>query len=52
MLKAKLDVLRGHCAREGTDYDRIRKTILYVGPLEPDDQGGKASPIRWPAAPT
>ena len=28
-------------AREGTDYDRIRKTILYVGPLQPDDKGGK-----------
>ena len=41
VVEAKLDVLRGHCAREGTDYDRIRKTILYVGPLEPDDKGGK-----------
>ena len=29
----KLDVLREHCEREGTDYDRIRKTILCVGPL-------------------
>jgi F420-dependent oxidoreductase-like protein len=42
MVKAKFDVLREHCAREGTDYDRIRKTILYVGPLEPDAGGGKA----------
>lgn len=25
----KLDVLRGHCEREGTDYDAIQKTILY-----------------------
>ena len=41
VVKAKLDVLRGHCAREGTDYDRIRKTILYVGPLKSDDKGGK-----------
>ena len=41
VVEAKLDVLRGHCAREGTDYDRIGKTILYVGPLEPDDKGGK-----------
>jgi F420-dependent oxidoreductase-like protein len=30
---AKLAVLRTHCEREGTDYDRIRKTILYTGPL-------------------
>ena len=41
VVKAKFDVLRGHCAREDTDYDRIRKTILYVGPLEPDAGGGK-----------
>ena len=27
----KLEVLRGHCEREGTDYDRIRKTILWSG---------------------
>jgi F420-dependent oxidoreductase-like protein len=39
---AKLDVLREHCAREGTDYGRIRKTILYVGPLRPDANGGPA----------
>jgi F420-dependent oxidoreductase-like protein len=30
---AKLAVLRAHCEREGTDYDRIEKTILYTGPL-------------------
>jgi F420-dependent oxidoreductase-like protein len=41
VVEAKLDVLRRHCAREGTDYNRIRKTILYVGPLEPDAKGGK-----------
>jgi F420-dependent oxidoreductase-like protein len=41
VVKAKFDVLRGHCAREDTVYDRIRKTILYVGPLEPDAGGGK-----------
>jgi F420-dependent oxidoreductase-like protein len=39
---AKLEVLREHCAREGTDYNRIRKTILYVGPLTPDAEGGMA----------
>ncbi len=27
----KLNVLREHCEREGTDYDAIRKTILYTG---------------------
>ena len=31
----KLDVLREHCAREGTDYDRIDKTVLYTAPLAP-----------------
>jgi F420-dependent oxidoreductase-like protein len=28
---AKLDVLRRHCQAEGTDYDRIEKTILWQG---------------------
>jgi F420-dependent oxidoreductase-like protein len=32
---AKLDVLREHCEREGTDFARIRKTITYTGPLQP-----------------
>ncbi|HEY2950803.1 MAG TPA: LLM class F420-dependent oxidoreductase [Micromonosporaceae bacterium] len=41
-VKAKLDILAGHCAREGTDYDRIRKTILWTGPLELTDAGGAA----------
>jgi F420-dependent oxidoreductase-like protein len=27
----KLQVLREHCENEGTDYDRIRKTMLYTG---------------------
>ncbi len=38
---AKLDVLRAHCEREGTDYDGIRKTILYVGPLAPGAESGE-----------
>ncbi|MEU1432040.1 LLM class F420-dependent oxidoreductase [Nocardia sp. NPDC005746] len=29
----KLEVLRGHCAAEGRDYDAIRKTALYVAPI-------------------
>ncbi|MCW2635460.1 MAG: class F420-dependent oxidoreductase, partial [Blastococcus sp.] len=31
----KLDVLREHCEREGTDYDRLEKTVLYAAPLTP-----------------
>ena len=27
----KLDVLRGHCENEGTDYGAISKTMLYAG---------------------
>jgi F420-dependent oxidoreductase-like protein len=41
-VERKFDVLREHCAREGTDYDRIRKTVLYGGPLEPGADGAKA----------
>ena len=41
-LQQKLDVLRGHCDREGRDYDRIRKSVLWLGPLETDPDGGKA----------
>ncbi|WP_203963168.1 LLM class F420-dependent oxidoreductase [Actinocatenispora thailandica] len=34
----KLDVLRTHCANEGTDYDRIAKTALAtVDPLDDPD---------------
>jgi F420-dependent oxidoreductase-like protein len=40
-VKAKLDVLAGHCEREGTDFDRIRRTILWVGPVGTDAEGGK-----------
>lgn len=29
-VRSKLDVLRAHCEREGTDYDAIRKTVLYT----------------------
>ncbi|MFP5345497.1 MAG: LLM class F420-dependent oxidoreductase [Actinomycetes bacterium] len=38
---AKLAVLREHCEREGTDYDRIVKTILFTGPIEPGRDGGR-----------
>jgi F420-dependent oxidoreductase-like protein len=39
-IAAKLDVLRRHCEREGTDYDRIRKTIAWTAPVTPDAAGG------------
>ncbi len=34
-IERKLEVLRSHCEREGTDYDAIRKTILWAAPLDP-----------------
>ncbi|MGZ4570552.1 MAG: hypothetical protein ACXVXU_06740, partial [Blastococcus sp.] len=34
-IAGKLAVLKEHCDREGTDYDRIRKTVLYTAPLAP-----------------
>ena len=39
---AKLQVLASHCRDVGTDVDAIRKTILWVGPLETDAAGGRA----------
>jgi F420-dependent oxidoreductase-like protein len=41
----KLDVLRGHCEAEGRDYDRIAKTVLYMGsPVDdPDTFLGQAA---------
>jgi len=33
-VQGKLDVLRAHCDREGTDYDSIRKTILYASTVD------------------
>ena len=48
---AKLDVLREHCAREGTDYDRIDKTVLYAAPLAPGADAAARSPRRWPPTP-
>ncbi|RQW87240.1 LLM class F420-dependent oxidoreductase [Micromonospora globispora] len=41
-VRAKLDVLAEHCAREGTDYDRIQKTVLWAAPVAADAEGGKA----------
>jgi F420-dependent oxidoreductase-like protein len=36
-VRHKLDVLRGHCATEGRDYDTILKTLTYSG--EPATDG-------------
>ena len=41
-LSQKLDVLRGHCDREGRDYDEITKTILWSADLDPSDGAGFA----------
>jgi F420-dependent oxidoreductase-like protein len=38
---AKLEVLRAHCADEHTDYDRIRKTVLYSAPVGPGAEAGR-----------
>ncbi len=43
-VRAKLDVLRAHCEREGTDYDAIRKTVLYPARLE--HRGRRGGPVR------
>lgn len=34
----KLDVLRGHCEREGRDYDAIEKTIIFPYALGPNGE--------------
>jgi F420-dependent oxidoreductase-like protein len=44
-LQHKLDVLRGHCDREGRDYDEITKTILWSGPMDPSDGAGFAGQL-------
>jgi F420-dependent oxidoreductase-like protein len=41
-VRAKLDVLAGHCTVEGTDVGRIRKTILWTAPLDPTTDAGGA----------
>jgi F420-dependent oxidoreductase-like protein len=38
-LERKLDVLRGHCADVGRDYDDIEKTVIM--PLDPGEKGEK-----------
>ena len=38
-VRAKLDVLARHCADEGRNFDRIRKTVLWGGPVGVDATG-------------
>jgi F420-dependent oxidoreductase-like protein len=38
----KLEVLREHCGREGTDYQRIEKTMMHMGPASPEEPGAFA----------
>ena len=38
-LEHKLEVLRGHCADVGRDYDEIEKTVMM--PLDPGERGEK-----------
>ncbi len=45
-VRAKLDVLVRHCARAGTDVNRIRKTILWTAPLDPTSTVGAAEFIE------
>jgi F420-dependent oxidoreductase-like protein len=43
-LEHKLDVLRGHCEKEGRDYDEITKTVYQ--PLDIGANGEKAEALR------
>jgi F420-dependent oxidoreductase-like protein len=42
-LEHKLDVLRGHCADVGRDYDDIEKTVMF--PLDPGPDGEKVDSL-------
>jgi alkanesulfonate monooxygenase len=42
-LEHKLDVLRGHCAAVGRDYDEIQKTVM--APLDPGPNGEKVDDL-------
>lgn len=42
-VKAKLEVLAGHCANAGTDVESIRKTILWAAPMDPTTATGAAA---------
>lgn len=40
-ISAKLGILRQHCDQVGTDFERIRKTILWTAPVSTDAAGGR-----------
>ena len=42
----KYDVLRGHCATEGRDYDTLEKTNLTSVSITPDGAQGSLTPSR------
>jgi F420-dependent oxidoreductase-like protein len=42
----KLRVLREHCEREGTDFDAIRRTILWTPPVDPADPSSFLDQMR------
>jgi F420-dependent oxidoreductase-like protein len=42
-LERKLDVLRGHCADVGRDYDTIEKTVMFR--LDPGEKGEKVDEL-------
>ena len=42
-LEHKLDVLRGHCADVGRDYDAIEKTVMFG--LDPGEKGEKVDEL-------
>jgi F420-dependent oxidoreductase-like protein len=37
----KMNVLAEHCAAQGTDFDRIHKTLLYMGPPPASDEAAQ-----------
>jgi F420-dependent oxidoreductase-like protein len=41
-----LDVIKGHCQREGTDYDRIEKTVLLTLMMRDDAEGRWQTPAQ------
>lgn len=43
VIEHKLDVLRGHCEREGRDYDDIEKTVAFVFDL--GDRGERVDEV-------
>ncbi|WP_227983524.1 LLM class F420-dependent oxidoreductase [Nocardia spumae] len=45
----KLEVLRAHCEAEGRDYDAIRKTATYLGPVTDDPDAFVADAERYAA---